>query len=68
MSWYEYDIGVRIEMAASEDCTWTCEDPWQYITYLPGLSGVHDPFDMAEGVMQGQQEPGPIQAQIQLIP
>ena len=58
MSWYEYDIGVRMEMAASEDRTWTCGDPWQYITCLPGLSGTHDPFDMAEGVVRGQQEPG----------
>ena len=45
-------------MAASEDRTWTCGDPLQYITCLPGLSGAHDPFDMAEGAVRVQQEPG----------
>ena len=44
-------------MAASKDRTWTCGDPWQYITCLPGLSGVHDPFDMTEEVVRVQQEP-----------
>ena len=46
-----------MEMAASEDCTWTCGDPWQYITCPPGVSGVHDLFDMAEEVVRVQQEP-----------
>ena len=47
-----------MEMAASEDHTCTCEDPWQYIACLPGLTGAQDPFDMAEGVVRVQQEPG----------
>ena len=26
--WLEYDIQFRMELAASEDRSWTCDDPW----------------------------------------
>ena len=55
---YEYDIGVRMEMAASEAHTWTCRDTWKHTTCLPGLNGTHDTFDMAQGVVRVQQDPG----------
>ena len=60
-SWYEYDVRFRMEMAASEDWTWTSGDPWQYITCIPGPSGAQDPFDMAEEALhvQAQKEPVP---------
>ena len=47
-----------METAASEDRTWTCGDPWQYITCLPGPGGAPDPFDMVEEMVRVQQEPG----------
>ena len=59
MSWYEYDMQFRMEMAASEDRTWTDGDPWQYITCLPGPSRALDAFDMAEEVAPVEQESFP---------
>ena len=41
---------------ASDNRTWTCEDPWQYITCLPGPSVAPNPFDVAEEVIRVQQE------------
>ena len=46
--WLEYDIQFRMEIAASEDQSWTCGDPWQYVSYLPGANFMSDPFDVAE--------------------
>ena len=56
LSWLEYDIQVRMEMAASKDRTWSNVDPWQYISCLPGPSSARDPFDLAEGVAVQQEE------------
>ena len=47
-AWREYDIQFRMEAAASEEKTWACGDPWQFITCLPGLGGGMDPFDVSE--------------------
>ena len=48
LAWLEYDIQFRMEIAASEDRSWTCGDPWQYVSCLPGPSLMSDPFDVAE--------------------
>ena len=48
MSWLEYDIQFRMEMAAREGREWTSGDPWQYIACLLGPSRAQDPFDLAE--------------------
>ena len=46
-----------MEMAGTEDRTWTDGDRWQYITCLQGPSGAQDPFDMAEDSGRVQQVP-----------
>ena len=48
LAWLEYDIQYRMELAASNDRTWTSGDPWQYVSCLPGPSTVEDPFGVAE--------------------
>ena len=48
IAWLEYDAQFRMEMAASEDKTWTSGDLWQYITCLPGPSTIMDPFSLTE--------------------
>ena len=35
-AWLEWDIQVRMDMAALEDRTWTSGDPWQYVARLLG--------------------------------
>ena len=65
-AWLEYDIQFRMEMAASEDRSWTCGDPWQYISCLPGPSATGDAWDKSEweeqwmqcGVQESQQRAG----------
>ena len=47
-AWIEYDVQFRMEAAASEEKTWACEDPWQYISCLPSTGGGLDPFDVSE--------------------
>ena len=48
LAWLEYDIQFRMEIAASDERSWTCGDPWQYISCLPGVETVSDPFDVTE--------------------
>ena len=48
LSWLEYDIQFRMEMAASADRAWTCGDPWQYVACLPGQHVPSDPFQVAD--------------------
>ena len=59
LSWLEYDIQFRMEMAASKERTWANVDPWQYIACLPGPSMSRDPFDMAEGAVLQQEDRDP---------
>ena len=47
-SWLEYDIHFRMEIAASATRTWTCGDPWQYVSCLPGPGPSSDPFDLPD--------------------
>ena len=48
MAWLEYNIQFRMEMAASDDRSWSCGDPWQYVTCLPGPNSTSDPFAVSE--------------------
>ena len=48
LAWLEYDIQFRMKMAASADRAWTCGDPWQYISCLPGQGRPTDPFSTSE--------------------
>ena len=43
LAWLEYHIKFRMKMAASAD------DPWQYVTCVPGQGLPNDPFEVAEG-------------------
>ena len=56
-AWLEYDIQFRMEMAAKEDKTWSCGDPWQYLSCLPGPGPAQDPFDMSGQPSQLPREP-----------
>ena len=58
LAWLEYDIQFRMELAASADRAWTCGDPWQYISCLPGPSSLGDPFDVSEVDIQSPQRTG----------
>ena len=58
LAWLEYDIQFRMELAASADRAWTCGDPWQYISCLPGSSSLGDPFEMSVEDTQPSQRPG----------
>jgi len=58
LAWLEYDIQFRMELAASADRAWTCGDPWQYISCLPGPSSLGDPFDVSEVDTQPPQRTG----------
>ena len=48
LAWLEYDIQFRMELAASDERTWTCGDPWKYVSCLPGPQGWRDPFEVSE--------------------
>ena len=48
LTWLEYDIQFWMEMAALADLAWTCGDPRQYISCLPGQGRPTDPFDTSE--------------------
>ena len=49
LSWLDYDIQFRMELAASADGAWKSGDPWQYIACLPNISmGQSDPFTETE--------------------
>ena len=48
LAWLEYDIQFRMELAASAHRAWTCGDPWQYISCLPGSRTTNDPFETSE--------------------
>ena len=61
LAWLEYDIQFRMEIAASEDRSWTCDDPWQYASCLPGPNSMSDPFEVAE--LDERQTQGSIQEQ-----
>ena len=58
LAWLEYDIQFRMELAASADRAWTCGDPWQYISCLPGPSSLGDPFEMSVEDTQPSHRPG----------
>ena len=58
LAWLEYDIQFRMELAASNDRTWTSGDPWQCVSCLPGPSTVGDPFGVAEVDNQPPQRMG----------
>lgn len=58
LAWLEYDIQFQMELAASADRAWTCGDPWQYISCLPGPSSMGDPFEMSAEDPQQFQWPG----------
>ena len=47
-AWPDYNIKFRMEVAASEDWTWTSGNPSQYVACLPGPSSRADPSDMTE--------------------
>ena len=57
-AWLEYDIQFRMEMAASDERSWTSGDPWQYVSCLPGPSSGADPFDVTELGEQPERESG----------
>ena len=44
-----------MELAASADWVWTCGDPWQYISCLPGPSAFADPFKFSVEDAQSSQ-------------
>ena len=48
LSWLEYDIQFRMEMAASADRARTCGDPWQYVAGRPGQHFPSDPFHVTD--------------------
>ena len=58
LAWLEYDIQFRMELAASADRAWTCGDPWQYISCLPGPSALADPFEFSVEDAQSSQRSG----------
>ena len=58
LAWLEYDIQFRMEPAASADRAWTCGDPWQYISCLPGPSSLADPFEFSVEDAQSSQRSG----------
>ena len=41
-------IQFRMELAASDERTWTCSDPWKYVSCLPGPQGWKDLFKVSE--------------------
>ena len=54
----EYDIQFWMKMAASADRAWTCEDPWQYISCLPGQGRPTDPFGTSKFGVPGSKGKG----------
>ena len=62
-----------MEMAASEDQSWTCGNPWPYIFCLSRLSAMGDPWDKSEwdeqwmqwGAQESQQWAGSSQKSVE---
>ena len=48
LSWLEYDIRFRMEMAASANRARTCGDPWQHVAGRPGQHFPSDPFHVTD--------------------
>ena len=54
LAWLEYDVQFRMEIAASPDRSWSCGDPWQYLSCLPSDHPSNDPFDVSEQEPEGR--------------